>query len=126
MPPEVNSFLPAAILPLATGVAAIAAVAAVAAKAAAAAIFFRLGFIDSKRPAVELPAVETSNSPLAFAVITHFYESKSSGAAGFPVGNDIYSVNRAVCLKEGPHRSFCCVEAEVSNKNILHIIFFSF
>jgi len=61
---------------------------------------------------------------LALAIVAHFHESKASGPAGFAVGYEVDTVNRAVCFKHRSNRIFSSIEAEVSYKNILQLVFF--
>jgi hypothetical protein len=112
--PPYLSRLPAPILALASAVAA----------KSAAAFFLWPGFIDVERPTIEFPPVESGNGLLTLAIVAHFYEAEASGAAGIAVGYDVYTLNRAIGLKHGSNRIFGSAEAEVSNKNIFHLIFF--
>jgi hypothetical protein len=99
--------------------------AAVAAESTtAAAVFLGPRFVDVERPAAEFPAVETGNGFVAFGIHTHLHEPKASGSSGFPVGYEIHAVDRAVRLKHGSNGVFGSVKTEISNKNILHLIFF--
>ena len=104
-----------AILPLATAISAVST---------AATILFGPSFIDIQRPAVQVTAVESGNGLFSLAVIAHFHEAKAPGLSSVPVGNDVYSIHCAELLEHGSNGAFGGVEAEVSYKNIFHLIFF--
>lgn len=113
--------LPAIVAPLA---AATAAVSAESTTTAAGAIFFGAGFVDIQRPAVHVTAVQSGNCVLSFCIVAHFHESEPSGSPGVPIRDDVYAVNCAELFEHSSNGAFSCVETEVSNKNILHLIFF--
>jgi hypothetical protein len=87
-------------------------------------ILFWPSFVYIQRPAVQVTAVESGNGLFSLAIIDHFHEAKASGLSGVPVGNDVYSIHCAVLLEYGSNGNFRGIEAEVSYKNILHLIFF--
>jgi hypothetical protein len=109
--------LPAA-LPLAAAIAAVSATATTA-------IFSGPGFINIQRPTVQVAPIETGNSFVALAVVTHFHESKPSGSSRVTVGNEVYPVNRPKLLKHASNGGFRCVETEVTYEYILHLILLS-
>jgi hypothetical protein len=111
----ISSRLPASLLALATALGAVST--------AAPALFLRPGFIYGERSAIEFLAVERDNGPLAFAVIGHFHESKASGLSGIAVGYDADAIHRAVRFKQGSNSILSGTEAEISYKNIFHLIF---
>lgn len=112
-PPPIDlTRLPAFVLPSA---------AAIAAEPTAAAVFLGTGFVDVDRPAIEFPAIQSSDGAISFISHTHFNESETSGPSGITVGHDVHTVHRAIRLKQGSNRLFGSSEAEISNKNILHV-----
>jgi hypothetical protein len=90
----------------------------------AAAFFLWPGLIDVQGPAIEFPPIQRGNRLFALTVITHFDEAKAPGAPGFAVGYDVHTIHRAVSLKHRSNRIFSSTETEISNKNVLHLIFF--
>ena len=111
-----------AVLPAA---ASAAITAAIATTTTAAAIFLGAGFIDIQRPSIHVAAIETGNGLFAFAVVAHFHEAKPAGAAGVPVGHDVYAVNSTIRLKQASNGIFRCIEAEITYENIFHLILLS-
>ncbi len=116
-----SNCLPATVLPA-------AATAAVTAESttttAACTIFLRPGFVDIESPAIHITAVKTGDGFQSLAVVAHFHESEAARPAGVAVGNDVYPVNGAILLKHSSDGTFGGVEAEISNKNIFHLVFF--
>jgi hypothetical protein len=96
----------------------------ISAVSTAATILFWPSFVDIQRPAVQVTAVESGNGLFSLAVIAHFDEAKASGLSSVPVGNDVYTIHCAVLLEHGSNSAFGGVEAEVSYKNVFHLIFF--
>lgn len=82
------------------------------------------GFIDVQRPTIEFPPIESGNCLVAITVVAHFDEAEASGATSFAIGYNVHTIDRAVGFKHGSNRIFGRPEAEVSNKNIFHLIFF--
>jgi len=82
------------------------------------------GLIDFEYPSVEFLSVESGDGPESFIVATHFNESKSPGLSGVTIGNDTYSFNGSVLLKQRSNGTFGCPEAEICYENILHLVSF--
>jgi hypothetical protein len=89
--------------------------------AAEAAVLPGAGFIDVERPSVQFFSVESGDGPEGFIIVAHFDESEPSGLPGVTIGDDTYTVNRPVLLKQRSNGVFGCPEAEISYENILHV-----
>jgi hypothetical protein len=87
-------------------------------------VLFRTGFVDVQRTAVELPAVQLGNGPVAFGIIRHFDEPKATGLSRVTVGHYTDAINGTIRFKHGANRIFGCTEAEISYKNVFHFNFF--
>jgi hypothetical protein len=98
--------------------------AAAAAPATRSALRFRARFVDIQSPAVELSAVKIANGAIAFIVAAHFDKRKTAGLARVAIGHNVYTVNRAEGLKHGTDGSFGGPEAEITYKNIFHLVSF--
>jgi len=86
--------------------------------AARSAVCFWTGFVDVQRPAVKIGAIQGRDGPVAFRVVAHFNESKTSGLSGIPVGHDTDTIDVSMRLKQGSNRILGSTEAEVSYKYV--------
>jgi len=91
--------------------------------AARSTICFGTGFIDVQCSSVKVGAIQSSDCPIAFRVVAHFNESKTSGLSGIPIGDDADAINSAMCCEHGSNRILGSTKAEVSHKNILHLFY---
>ncbi len=89
--------------------------------AAEAAVLLGTGLVYVKCPSVKFFSVESGDSPESFIVVTHFDESKPPGLPRITIGDDTYTVNRPVLLKQRSNGIFGCPEAEISYENIFHV-----
>jgi hypothetical protein len=85
---------------------------------------FRTGFIDVQGSAVEIPAIQFSDSAIRIRVNAHLDKSEPSRLAGIPVSDEVHALDRSVRLEQRSNRSFGGPEVEVSDKNILHAFSF--
>src|SRR5438874_1343915 len=89
--PTPNIYLNATCLPAAIPAAALAAAVSTAATAAAA--FLRPGFVHVHRAAVQFFSVQPGNGAIGFRIHAHFDEPEASGPPGFPIRDDVHTVD---------------------------------
>jgi hypothetical protein len=105
--------------------AALARAAASAPIAAARAAFgLRASFVDVQRSAVDVFAVQAVDRGVTFGVGAHFDKCETPGLTGLTIGDNIHSVNGAVCLEHGTHGVLRGPETEVTYKNVFQSSFF--
>jgi hypothetical protein len=102
-----STCLPAVVLPCAA--------------AARSTVCFWTGFIDVQSSAFKVGAIQSRDCPIAFSVVAHFNESKTSGLSRITVGHYADTINGAMYCEHGSNRIFGSAKAEVSYKNILHL-----
>jgi hypothetical protein len=90
------------------------------ATAAAGALCLGASFVDVKRPAVEILAVQCGNRPITLAIVAHLDESEAAWLTGIAVGDNIDAIHGAVSFKKRANRLLRRSKAEISHKNIFH------
>ena len=93
--------------------------------AAGSAVCLWPGFVYVQCPSVKVGAIQGGNGSIAFRVVAHFNESKTSGLSRITIGHNADTINGPVYLKHRSNCFFGCTEAEISYKNIFHFWFLS-
>jgi hypothetical protein len=88
------------------------------APASSSAFGFGAGFVDSERSSTKLLAVQGCDCFVTFTIIRHFNKAKTLHCV--TISHDVYTIDTAVCFKEGTDVLFGRIEAEISNENIPH------
>ena len=101
-----------------------AAFAAATAATAESTVLFRTGFVNVQRTAIQFPAIQLGNRPVAFGIVRHFDEPKAAGLSRVPIGHHTHAIDGAIRFKHGANRIFGSTEAEISYKNVFHFNFF--
>jgi hypothetical protein len=92
----------------------------------AATLALRTGFIYVQRAAFEIRAIQASDGPLGFLGVAHFDKGKSTGATGITIRYQINTINCSVPLEHSANRRIGGSKIQVTYKNILHFLLFSF
>jgi hypothetical protein len=82
-------------------------------------------FINIEGSAIEITPVEGADCVLAFSIVGHFDESKTSGLPGVTISNDVHAVNCAMRLKQRTDGLFGGPETKVAYKNVFHFTLLS-
>jgi hypothetical protein len=77
-------------------------------------------FVDIQRAAAKLFSIQSRDGLLGFRRVGHFYEGKSAGAAGVPIGYHADLIDFSVGFKQGSQLGFGGAVREVANKKLLH------
>src|SRR5579883_1345643 len=80
----------------------------------------RTSFVDVQGSAVEFPAIQFSDGAIRIRVSAHLDKSEPPRLPRVPVSDEVYALDRSVCLEQRSHRSFGGPKIEISDKNILH------
>ena len=72
---------------------------AAAASATTATLALGTGFIDVQCTAFEIRAVQAGDRPVGFLGVAHFDKSKTAGAAGITIRNQIDTIDCSIPLK---------------------------
>jgi hypothetical protein len=102
------------------GAAAASGTSAAARSAWTATIGFGARFVDIQGAAAKLFPIQSRDGLLGFGRVGHFYESKSAGTSGVPIGHHADLVDFAVGFKQGAELGFGGAVREVANKKLLH------
>jgi hypothetical protein len=89
---------------------------------AAGTIRLRTGFIDGKRLAFNVLAVEGGNRFVGFSIVTHVNEPKPFGLSRVGVSHNAHSLNCSVGLKKRIENRFRDGTTQVSNKYTFHML----
>jgi hypothetical protein len=81
---------------------------------------FGAGLVNSERSSAKLLAVQGCDCFITLTIIRHFNKAKTLGLPCVTISHDVYTINTAVCFKEGTDVLFGLIEAEISNENIPH------
>jgi hypothetical protein len=92
--------------------------------ASAAWLGFRLRHVDVEGSSIEFASVQPGNGLVRLAIVAHLDESEASGAAGFAICDHVDAVDGAVRLEHGANCVFGSPEAEITYKDICHLVFF--
>src|ERR1700733_3826054 len=103
-------------------VAASTTTATAAATASATAGTFGLGprLVDVDGATAHLRTIQRGNCFVSVLVAGHLHEAETAGAPRITVRHDANPVHLPEMFEQGPKFVFVCVEAQISNKNILH------
>jgi hypothetical protein len=91
-----------------------------AAGSAGTAVGLGASFVDVQCATTKLFPVQSRDGFFGFAGIGHFYECKSSGTSGVPVGDQADLIDFAMGLKQGAQFRFRGTVREIANKKLLH------
>jgi hypothetical protein len=120
LPPAVATAPATATTTAATAATTIPAIAATAATTTASAFGFGSRLIDVDGASTDRGSIQSRDRLLAVFVASHLNESEATGAPGVAVRHDAYAVHLPEGFKDLPQFVFVRVEAQISNKNILH------
>ena len=76
--------------------------------------------------AIKVRAIDGGNRSIALCIVCHLNEAEATRLTAVPIHNDIDTINSAVSCKQRTDSLFRSPKAEVSNKNIFHVFYFSF
>ena len=99
-----------------------AGAAALSAAAAEGALGFGARFVDIQGAAVDIAAVQLGDGAVGIRIGAHLDESETLGPPGIAIGYDADALHGAVRLKHAANGLLGSVEAEISYKNIFHLV----
>jgi hypothetical protein len=89
---------------------------------ATAALTLRASLVDIQRAPADFMTVQRCNGAIAFRVIAHLHEAKAARLAGIAIRNDVHAIDLAIRLEQPANILFSRPEAEVSYKNVFHLM----
>jgi len=92
--------------------------------APATALGFGPGLTNVDGAPANLRTIQPGDRFIAFLGVGHFHKTEATRAAGRPVGHDADAIDLAIGFENSAEVIFPCVEIQVTNENVLHVLAF--